>query len=58
MFCDGPFRKVYLRHGYDPRNDPSSRKYQVLEYRMSPRLVSMHWHPTGNALPADRTLPT
>lgn len=31
----GPFFQACIKYGYDPRKDPNSRKYQVLEVRCS-----------------------
>lgn len=33
-FVTGPWRVMWVRFGYDPRKDPSSRKYQTLDYRL------------------------
>ncbi|GLH00761.1 hypothetical protein R5R35_002683 [Gryllus longicercus] len=33
-FVTGPWRIMWVRFGYDPRKDPSSRKYQTLDYRL------------------------
>lgn len=33
-FVTGPFRVMWVRIGYDPRKDPSSRIYQTLDYRI------------------------
>lgn len=33
-FATGPFRAMWVRFGYDPRKDPSSRIYQTLDYRI------------------------
>lgn len=33
-FATGPFRVMWVRFGYDPRKDPSSRIYQTLDYRI------------------------
>ncbi|XP_049963038.1 general transcription factor 3C polypeptide 5 [Schistocerca serialis cubense] len=30
----GPWRVMWVRFGYDPRQDPGSRKYQTLDYRL------------------------
>ncbi|KAH9642748.1 hypothetical protein HF086_010401 [Spodoptera exigua] len=30
----GPWRSMWVRYGYDPRKDPSSRKYQTLDFRL------------------------
>ncbi|KAL7063751.1 hypothetical protein AAHC03_0559 [Spirometra sp. Aus1] len=36
---NGPWSRVWIRFGYDPRADPSSRIYQTVDYRVrSPRL--------------------
>ncbi|XP_075213058.1 general transcription factor IIIC subunit l(2)37Cd [Lycorma delicatula] len=36
-FVTGPFRVMWVRMGYDPRKDPSSRIYQTLDYRIPNR---------------------
>ncbi|KAL0273922.1 UNVERIFIED_CONTAM: hypothetical protein PYX00_006480 [Menopon gallinae] len=33
FFSNGPWRSLWVRFGYDPRKDPSSRIYQTLDYR-------------------------
>uniref|UniRef100_A0A1B6DG43 General transcription factor 3C polypeptide 5 n=2 Tax=Clastoptera arizonana TaxID=38151 RepID=A0A1B6DG43_9HEMI len=33
-FVTGPFRIMWVRFGYDPRKDPSSRIYQCVDYRI------------------------
>ncbi|PSN45535.1 hypothetical protein C0J52_05772 [Blattella germanica] len=33
-FVTGPWRIMWVRFGYDPRADPSSIKYQTLDYRL------------------------
>lgn len=33
-FMTGPWRITWVRLGYDPRKDPKSRIYQVLDYRL------------------------
>lgn len=35
----GPFIQACIRYGYDPRKDPQSRKYQVMEVRCGHPLV-------------------
>ncbi|XP_024544941.1 general transcription factor 3C polypeptide 5 isoform X2 [Selaginella moellendorffii] len=37
-FLYGPFRTLWIKNGYDPRKDPASRKYQMLDFRV-PRLL-------------------
>lgn len=32
---NGPFYMAWIRYGYDPRKDPSSRKFQVMEIRIT-----------------------
>lgn len=31
---DGPWRKAWIKYGYDPRKDPIARFYQTLDFRM------------------------
>ena len=38
-FSNGPFRKVWIRRGVDPRSDPSFAKYQVIEVRQPQSFV-------------------
>ena len=38
-FANGPFRKVWIRRGVDPRLDRSFAKYQVIEVRQPPSFV-------------------
>ncbi|XP_015607294.1 general transcription factor 3C polypeptide 5 [Cephus cinctus] len=33
-FMNGPWRIMWVKLGYDPRTDPTSRKYQTLDYRL------------------------
>ncbi|EIE20604.1 hypothetical protein COCSUDRAFT_57748 [Coccomyxa subellipsoidea C-169] len=33
MFRNGPWRGLWVRRGYDPRSDPTSHKYQAVDYR-------------------------
>lgn len=33
-FTTGPWRITWVKLGYDPRKDPESRKYQMLDFRM------------------------
>ena len=34
-FCvDGPWRSTYVRFGYDPRNDPEARRWQMIDLRL------------------------
>lgn len=36
-FVTGPFRVMWVKMGYDPRKDSSSRIYQTLDYRIPNR---------------------
>lgn len=47
-FRTGPWRGLCVRRGYDPRQDPEARRYQVLQYKL----------PTGwfNTMAAHRAL--
>ncbi|CAL8464879.1 g4414 [Coccomyxa elongata] len=40
IFRNGPWRGLWVRRGFDPRSDSSSRMYQALEYRAEERSVS------------------
>jgi hypothetical protein len=33
LFLDGPWRKSYVRFGYDPRTDPQSKRLQMIDFR-------------------------
>ena len=33
VFTQGPWRRMLIRRGYDPRGDPSARVYQVIDFR-------------------------
>ncbi|XP_043279585.1 general transcription factor 3C polypeptide 5 [Venturia canescens] len=33
-FMTGPWRTMWVKLGYDPRQDPQARKYQTLDYRL------------------------
>ncbi|XP_019104196.1 uncharacterized protein LOC104889069 isoform X2 [Beta vulgaris subsp. vulgaris] len=37
-FGSGPFHRFWIRKGYDPRNDPESRIYQRIDFRVPPAL--------------------
>ncbi|XP_051149413.1 uncharacterized protein LOC127264081 [Andrographis paniculata] len=39
-FSNGPYRRVWIRKGYDPRKDPESRIYQRIDFRVPPSLRS------------------
>ncbi|CAH2064652.1 unnamed protein product, partial [Thlaspi arvense] len=39
-FSSGPFLRFWIRRGYDPQNDPKSRVYQRMEFRVPPELQS------------------
>ena len=30
----GPWRRVWVRFGYDPRTDPAAKLYQVVDFRI------------------------
>ncbi|XP_057370022.1 general transcription factor 3C polypeptide 5-like [Daphnia carinata] len=34
-FTTGPWRNAWVRIGYDPRQDPEARTYQILDFRIS-----------------------
>ncbi len=33
-FTTGPWRSCWVRYGYDPRKDPKSKIYQMIDYRL------------------------
>ena len=33
-FTTGPFKKMWVKFGYDPRTDPSSKVYQSIDIRV------------------------
>ncbi|WVZ78415.1 hypothetical protein U9M48_026128, partial [Paspalum notatum var. saurae] len=37
-FSTGPFGKFWIRRGYDPRQDPESRMFQRIDFRVPPEL--------------------
>ncbi|PIA28218.1 hypothetical protein AQUCO_07200099v1 [Aquilegia coerulea] len=37
-FSTGPYRRLWIRKGYDPRKDPESRVYQRIDFRVPPPL--------------------
>lgn len=39
-FSNGPFRRFWIRKGYDPRKDPESRIYQNIDFRVHHELRS------------------
>lgn len=36
-FITGPWRSLWVRFGYDPRKDPSAKKYQIVDFRVRQR---------------------
>lgn len=42
----GPYRCTWLRLGWDPRSDPASRLWQVVDVR----IPSSHWHRLPNSI--------
>ncbi|CAK9875916.1 unnamed protein product [Sphagnum jensenii] len=42
-FGYGPFRTLWIKNGYDPRKDPESRMYQMMDFRI-PRAVRENGH--------------
>ncbi|CAH9120865.1 unnamed protein product [Cuscuta epithymum] len=38
-FSQGPFRRLWIRKGYDPRTDPESRIYQSIDFRVHDPLL-------------------
>nr|KAG5712043.1 hypothetical protein BaRGS_020769 [Batillaria attramentaria] len=37
FFLSGPWRALWVKYGYDPRKDPSAKKYQIFDFRMRHR---------------------
>lgn len=37
-FTNGPWRALWVRFGYDPRKDPSSKIYQIMDLRINPNI--------------------
>ncbi|GIX99740.1 general transcription factor 3C polypeptide 5 [Caerostris extrusa] len=37
-FTNGPWRTLWVRFGYDPRKDPASKQFQVLDLRINPSI--------------------
>ncbi|GFR03528.1 general transcription factor 3C polypeptide 5 [Trichonephila clavata] len=37
-FTNGPWRTLWVKFGYDPRKDPASKIYQVLDLRINPAI--------------------
>lgn len=35
----GPFRQLWVRFGYDPKQHPESAVYQTIHFRVSPQVV-------------------
>lgn len=35
----GPYRQMWIRYGYDPKQHPSSAIYQTIHFRVSPPVV-------------------
>ncbi len=40
-FLSMPFKNLWVRLGYDPRSDPSSKQYQAIDYRVPQDLMGM-----------------
>ncbi|CAF1341726.1 unnamed protein product [Adineta ricciae] len=34
FFCNGPWNRCWVRYNYDPRSDPKSKIYQIVDYRV------------------------
>lgn len=34
FFCNGPWNRCWVKYGYDPRADPKSKIYQIVDYRV------------------------
>ncbi|KAL1203278.1 hypothetical protein V5N11_031873 [Cardamine amara subsp. amara] len=52
-FSSGPFLRFWIKRGYDPRNDPESRVYQRMEFRVPPELRSYcDTNATNNSKPS------
>ena len=47
-FVQGPWRKLYIRYGYDPRKTSESAMYQIIDFKcdvsMSMRLRHTNFH--------------
>lgn len=41
-FLQGPFRRLWIRKGYDPRTDPESRIYQSVDFRVHHPSLQRH----------------
>ncbi|KAM7454370.1 hypothetical protein BLSTO_04872 [Blastocystis sp. subtype 1] len=54
---DGPFRNVWIRLGYNPSLDPSSWKYQYIEFRFSKRPVLRDASKNAESLPSLYDIP-
>lgn len=40
-FLSMPFKHLWVKFGYDPRQDPSSKRYQSIDYRVPQDLMAM-----------------
>ncbi|KAL6659253.1 hypothetical protein ACP70R_003293 [Stipagrostis hirtigluma subsp. patula] len=47
-FSTGPFRKLWIQRGHDPRKDPESRIYQVIDFRMPHELRHLQREDRGS----------
>ena len=34
FFTTGPWRSLWVKMGYDPKKDPSAKKYQLVDFRV------------------------
>lgn len=54
-FTSGPFRITWVRFGYDPRSDPSSRQYQIIDYRLRTNIRTILREQQPDRYPRGRT---
>lgn len=48
-FVSGPYKRLWIKFGYDPRTDPASKLYQCLDFRVPKdiNIIESQFHVSG-----------
>ncbi|XP_046542986.1 general transcription factor 3C polypeptide 5-like [Haliotis rubra] len=57
-FCNGPWRTLWVKFGYDPRKDRNAKMYQILDFRLRQRGAAEKLEIGGKRSAFDYKLPT
>ncbi|XP_071111591.1 general transcription factor 3C polypeptide 5-like [Haliotis cracherodii] len=57
-FCNGPWRTLWVKFGYDPRKDKNAKMYQILDFRLRQRGAAEKLEIGGKRSAFDYKLPT